>query len=88
MKLPINKQWWQFWLPRYADIDASIVENAITPKRLDSILKGEQLQGRVVKSFSPPAYDPKHVTRKGGKVLKIMPRQLKKIKEAQEIHDL
>lgn len=45
-------------------------------------------EGRVIQTAPSQPYDPSHVTRKGGKVVKVMPRQLKKIKEAQESNDL
>lgn len=41
-------------------------------------------KGRVVKITAPAEYDPEKPIKKGGKIVRIMPKQLKKIKEAQE----
>ena len=40
-------------------------------------------KGRVVKVTAPPVYDPE-TKRKGGRMVKRMPRQLQKIKQGQE----
>lgn len=40
--------------------------------------------GRVAKVISPVDYDPNKPIKKGGKVVRIMPKQLKKIKESQD----
>lgn len=85
MKLRVNKKWWQFWLPTYANIADDVVRQAVLPSTADSVLNSKELpkRGRVVKVAAPPEYTPsaKH---SGGRVIKAMPRQLKKIKEAQE----
>lgn len=41
-------------------------------------------KGRVVNIKKKPEYDPNASKRRGGKVVKTMPKQLKKIKEGQE----
>lgn len=41
-------------------------------------------KGHVVKVTSPPEYTPGHRPRKGGAVVKTMPKQLRSIKEGQE----
>lgn len=84
MKLPVNKERWQFWLPKYVDIDEEVVRSAVLPSQVDRLNNSDVLvnRGRVVKSTSKAEYSPEPKT--GGRVVKIMPRQLKQIKEAQE----
>lgn len=96
MILPVNenKRWWQFWLSNHADVAESTVRAAIWPSQADEAMsqgalalvrRMEQLPsvGRVTKVTAPPEYDPtKKVT--GGRVTRVMPRQLRDIKEGQE----
>jgi len=44
-------------------------------------------EGRVTKITAPPEFDPDAPKKKGGHVVRRMPKQLKKIKEGQEARD-
>jgi hypothetical protein len=83
MKLRTNKKWWQFWIPEYVDILDALVRDAQTASAVDSINNSSVISGRVVKANARPEYDPTP-RKKGGRVTKAMPRQLRKIKEGQE----
>ena len=68
--LKVREYWFQFWRPK---LETAIAE---TPPE-------EPNKGRVLKSTHAPTYDPFQKT-KGGRVVKAMPRNLQKLKEAQE----
>jgi hypothetical protein len=82
MKLRISKQWWQFWLPTYVEIDEKVAREVRLPGVVDSILNSSALAGRIVKANARKEFEP-FERRKGGRVVRNMPRQLKEIKEAQ-----
>lgn len=70
--------WWQFWKPKWrypqfeSDIKVNVEPGSSLPKR----------EGRVIKAKSQAEYEP-NISTKGGRVVRQIPRQLKKIKEAQ-----
>lgn len=87
MKLPVNKKWWQFWLPRYVDVAEEVIKGATLPSAVDCTLNSSAFQkGRVVKAATPPDYDPDQPAT-GGRIVRVMPKQLKKIKEGQESNE-
>jgi hypothetical protein len=85
MKLPTNKKWWQFWLPKYIHVSEEAAKSAVWPSHVDSLNNSSVLKerGRVVTVKSAPEYTP-DTTRKSGRMVRIMPRQLKKLKDGQE----
>lgn len=76
-----RRYWWQLWLPKWTLVDEAIEnEEAIADlSGTPEVFKG----GRVTKVKSAPEYDPDNRV-KGGKIVRTMPRQLRKLKEAQE----
>lgn len=72
-----RKHWWQLWKPKYYypqlegvfDLEVDIARSI--PK-----------QGRVIKAKTAPEYEP-GLSNKGGRVVRHIPKQLKKMKEAQ-----
>lgn len=54
-----------------------VADAVVTPELV------EPTKGRVVQVTSPPVYDPDQKAH-GGRVVRVMPKELKKIKEAQE----
>lgn len=76
---PIKRKWWKFWAPKYTypDLESDIKLNVDVGKSMPV------RSGQVVRVKSAPVYDPDYKA-KGGHVTRTMPRQLKKLKEAQE----
>lgn len=76
-----RKQWWQFWKPKYyypeleGEYELKVEAGTSAPK------------GRVVTVTTRAEYDFEKASkpREGGRVVKLMPRQLKKIKDGQEV---
>lgn len=78
----MKPKWYERFLPkRKTEIDMSKYIDDLLNEPTKGTLKPRE--GRVVKSKGAPAYqlDQK---RKGGRVVRIMPQQLRKIKEGQE----
>lgn len=71
-----------FGLPGFADINYRGKPVERFPSELNI---GQRIdnKGRVIKVTAPPVYDPE-IKRKGGRMVKRMPRQLQKIKQGQE----
>lgn len=80
-----RKHWWQFWRSRATTLDDVMKEAQEYHKVIQDLsgvpnaFKG----GRVTKVKSAPEYDPDRKV-KGGQMVRTMPRQLRKIKNAQE----
>lgn len=77
-RVPNRNHWWQIWKPQYRMEFISQTEQ----RAADGVTPSPE-KGRVVKVTAPPVYDPE-VKRKGGRMVKRMPRQLQKIKQGQE----
>lgn len=73
------KQSIQKWL----EIDPTLGKPGFEAVYYKGELMTEQPKGRVVKATARPEYTP-DTKRHGGRVVKQMPRQLRKIKEGQE----
>jgi hypothetical protein len=75
-----RKHWWEFWKPKYRwpDLESKI-DFIVDPKA--SI--PAPLHGRVVKATARPEYTP-DAKRTGGRVVRAMPQEIKRIKEGQE----
>lgn len=73
-----RKYWWCLWMPKWrypqleSDIKVSVEPGTSLPK-----------QGRVVQAKTQAEYTP-GASNKGGRVVRQIPRQLKKIKDAQD----
>ena len=69
-----NRQfWWQIWRPKYKYVKCPTVE---TPSLEDTH------KGRITKVKTTPEYSPSPT--KGGRVTRVMPRTLRRLKEEQE----
>lgn len=55
----------------------------IEPPVAEVVIEPPQPKGQIVKSTRPAEYNP-DIIRRGGRIVKVMPRQLQKIKQAQE----
>lgn len=86
MKLRISKKWWQFWLPQYVEVvEAEAEKDAASHSRANRHNTVSEKRGRVVQATHAKW---KPATAAGGKVVKLMPKQLKEIKKAQEKPDV
>lgn len=68
----MRKHWWEFWRPKYVWM----------VQKGDMLVADNVQQGRVIKAKTAPAYEPGQ-SNKGGRVVRHIPKQLKKMKEAQ-----
>jgi hypothetical protein len=77
-----RKHWWQLWKPRwrYPQLESTIKLN------IESGTSMPKREGRVIKAKHSPEYEP-NIKTKGGRVVRQVPRQLKKIREGQEAVD-
>lgn len=82
MKLKTTKKWWQFWIPQYVDIQEALIRDAQLSITTDAINNTSILGGRILKTKSSQ-YTPDNNIQ-GGRVVRTMPRELRKIKEGQE----
>lgn len=79
----MRQHWWQFWLPKYSWLQ---VQGKATVLTDNDVEPGDMLtvnnSGRVVKAKSRAEYEP-NITTDGGRVVRTVPKGLRKIKEAQ-----
>jgi hypothetical protein len=66
-----------------ANIKAAVEAIEAPPKPPDPVPVRHASRGRVIKETKRPEYDPRR-PRGGGRIVKTMPRQLQKLKQAQE----
>lgn len=77
---PVRRKWWKFWKPKYSYPE---LESKMELKVKPGMSLPIESNGQVVKVRSSPEYDPDRKV-KGGQMVRTMPRQLRKIKNAQE----
>lgn len=79
-----RRYWWQFWLPKQSIADQNVELKQFVTKLSGTpdVFKGKS--GRVIKAKHSLEYEP-NISTKGGRVVRQIPKQLKKIKEAQSV---